>query len=182
MWFLNTVITPCWKFESAYFEQRLANFFAASGHQLRRSSNIFPPAAIVNGRNSEQLWCLPRSSNFFSISRKVEIKDRWRILSKVFKKLYLEQEDKKYNSSKKFAIIQTSFAFQVRKTRSIIKRQSLATETVWAGILKEVQWVLISKLRVGGPIRFICLLVCLFSVCLLTWLDLHLIHGLPIKL
>ena len=65
MWFLNTVITPCWKFESAYFEQRLANFFAASGHQLRRSSNIFPPAAIVNGRNSEQLWCLPRSSNFF---------------------------------------------------------------------------------------------------------------------
>ena len=64
MWFLNTVITPCWKFESAYFEQRLANFFAASGHQLRRSSNIFPPAAIVNGRNSEQLWCLPRSSNF----------------------------------------------------------------------------------------------------------------------
>ena len=27
MWFLNTVITPCWKFEGAYFEQRLVRYF-----------------------------------------------------------------------------------------------------------------------------------------------------------
>ena len=42
MWFLNTVITPCWKFESAYFEQRLAHYFCRKRASAQAFEQHFP--------------------------------------------------------------------------------------------------------------------------------------------
>ena len=66
LWFLNTVNSSCWKFKSAYFEQRLAHYFCRRRVSAQAFKRHFPAGSHCHGqcRNSKQLWSLPCSFNF----------------------------------------------------------------------------------------------------------------------